>query len=52
LKSKKYDMEAFWASLYLTEVNRYWHIKGYIKGYWGSDERKRQGAMELARVLG
>lgn len=52
LKSDKYNWEAFWASLYLTEINRYWHIKGYIQGYWTKDKRKQDGAKELWSVLG
>lgn len=51
LKSEKYNWEAFWAALYLTEINRYFHIKGYIQGYWYRDVRKREGAAALAKVL-
>jgi hypothetical protein len=49
--ASKYNLEAFIAALYLIEVNRYFHLKGYIQGYWFSNERKQKGAVELAKIL-
>lgn len=51
MKSDKYNFEAFRAALYLTEVNRWFHLKGYFKGYFNKDKRKHEGAARLAQVL-
>ncbi len=52
VKNEKYNLEAFWTSLYLTEINRYQHLKGYYQGYYTKDPKKVKGAAELAKILG
>lgn len=51
LKNEKYNLQAYLYALVMIEYNRYYHIKGYIEGYWFADERKQKGAAELAALL-
>ncbi|SFC05141.1 Glycosyl transferase family 2 [Flexibacter flexilis DSM 6793] len=51
LRSDKYNFQVFLASLYLTEISRLTHMKGYIQGYWYSPEFRKQEAKKLQAIL-
>jgi glycosyltransferase involved in cell wall biosynthesis len=51
VKSDKYDFGAFLAALYMVEQSRFYHMKGYIRGYWFSNELRTREGIKLQERL-
>jgi hypothetical protein len=51
VKSDKYNFSAFLAALYMVEQSRFYHMKGYIRGYWFSNELRTREGIKLQERL-